>query len=80
MLKNCGYLYKKICLNFQSIQDLLFLFSLYKMVDIMNICKSLNINTGTLMKNPDMLKFVPDQLKTNYLKMCKHAVQKFSFY
>ena len=46
----------------------------------MNIYKSLNINTGTLMKNPDMLKFVPDQLKTKKKKMCKHAVQKFSFY
>ena len=26
------------------------------------------------MKNPEMLKFVPDYLKTN--KMCKHAVKK----
>ena len=34
------------------------------MVDSMNICKSLNINIGTVMKNRKMLKFVPDRLKT----------------
>ena len=39
--------------------------------------KSLNINIGTVMKNPEMLKFVPDHLKTK--KMCKHAVKKWSF-
>ena len=26
--------------------------------------KSLNINIGTVMKNPEMLKFVPDHIKT----------------
>ena len=44
------------------------------MVDSMDICKSLNINTGTVMKNPEMLKFVPDHLKTT--KMNKYAVKK----
>ena len=34
------------------------------MVDSMNICKSLNINIGTVMKNPEILKFVLDHLKT----------------
>ena len=34
------------------------------MVDIMDICKSLYITIGIVMKNPDMLKFVPDHLKT----------------
>ena len=34
------------------------------MVDSMNICKSLNINVGTVMKNPEILKFVLDHLKT----------------
>ena len=34
------------------------------MVDIMDICKSLNISIGTVMKNPEMLKFVPDHLQT----------------
>ena len=34
------------------------------MVDSMAIYKSLNINIGTVMKNPEMLKFVPDHLKT----------------
>ena len=31
---------------------LFFLFSIYKMVGIMDICKSLNISIGTVMKNP----------------------------
>ena len=34
------------------------------MVDIMDIYKSLNISVGTVMKNSEMLKFVPDHLKT----------------
>ena len=34
------------------------------MVDIMDIYKSLNISIGTVMKNPEMLKLVPDHLKT----------------
>ena len=34
------------------------------MVDIM---KSLNINIGTIMKNPEMLEFVSDHLKTKKL-------------
>ena len=38
------------------------------MGDIMDICKSLNISIGTAIKNPGMLKFVPDHLKTK--KLC----------
>ena len=34
------------------------------MVDSMDIYKSLNINIRTIMKNPEMFKFVPDHLKT----------------
>ena len=34
------------------------------MVDIMNICKSFNTSIGAIMRNPEMLKFVPDLLKT----------------
>ena len=34
------------------------------MVDIMDVYKSLNINTGTVMKNAEMRKFFPDHLKT----------------
>ena len=30
----------------------------------MNFYKSLNISIGTVMKNPEMLKFVPDHRKT----------------
>ena len=46
------------------------------MVDSMDIYKSLNINIGT-MKNPEILKFVPDHLKTK--KMCTHAVKKLHY-
>ena len=34
------------------------------MVDSMDIYKSLNINIGTVMKNPERLKCVYDHLKT----------------
>ena len=44
------------------------------MVDIIDIYKSLNISTGTIMKNPEVLKFIPDHLKTK--KMCKYVVKK----
>ena len=57
--------YKKI-LIFSLLKTVFFLlfFSIDKMVDTMNICKSLNINIGTVMKNPEILKFVLDHLKT----------------
>ena len=47
------------------------------MVDIIDVYKSLNISIGTVMKNLEMLKFVPDHLKTK--KMCKHAVKKIAY-
>ena len=34
------------------------------MVDIMDICKSLNISIGTVIKNPGMLKFGVKMLKS----------------
>ena len=34
------------------------------MVDITDAYKSLNIIIGKVMKNPEMLKFVPDHLQT----------------
>ena len=43
----------------------------------MDIYKSVKISIGTVMKNPEMLKFVPDHLKTK--KMCKHSVEKLPF-
>ena len=42
-----------------------------------NIYKSKNISIGIAIRNPEMLKFVPDRLKT--IKMSKHAVKKFIF-
>ena len=43
----------------------------------MDIHKSLNISNETVMKNPEMSKFVPDHLKTK--KMCKHVVKKLLY-
>ena len=40
------------------------MFDIYKMADIMDIYNLLNISIGKVMKNPKMLKFVPDHLKT----------------
>ena len=82
VLENWMYI-KKSCLEFQSTQDsffnFFFLFSIYKMVDSMEIfkCQSLNVNIGIVMKNPEMLKFVSDHLKTK--KMCDHAVTKLPY-
>ena len=74
------YIKKYFSLKFQSVQDhlflSLFLFSIYKMIDIMDVYKSLDISTITVMKNPEMLKFVPDHLKTKNL--CKHAFKKIT--
>ena len=70
------------CLKFQSIQGFFiyiyfFCFAIYKMVDSKDIYKSLNISNGAVMRNPEMLKFVPDHLKTK--KMCKHSVKKLPY-
>ena len=43
-----------------------------------NIYKSLNISIGTMMKNPEMLKFVPDYFKTK--KMGKRALKNYLIY
>ena len=43
----------------------------------MEICKSVKISIGTVIKNPEMLKFVPDYLKTK--KICKCTVKKLLF-
>ena len=50
---------------------------MYKMVDNMDIYKSLSINIGTVMKNPEMLTFVPDHPNTE--KMCKNVVKKLPY-
>ena len=39
--------------------------------------KSSKISIGAAIKNPEMLKFVPDHLKTK--QMCNYAVKKFVF-
>ena len=43
----------------------------------MGIYKSLNISSGTVMKNLEMLKFVLDHVKTK--KMCKNAIKKLPY-
>ena len=47
------------------------------MLDSMDIHKSLNNSIGTVMKNPELLKFIPDHLKSK--KMCRHAVKKLHY-
>ena len=67
VLENCVYIQKNIVLNFSLLKRVFFYFfcfSIYKMVDSMDIYKSLNINIGTVMKNPERLKCVYDHLKT----------------
>ena len=44
------------------------------MVGIMDVFDSANISIGTVIKNPEILKFIPDHLKTK--NMSKHAVKK----
>ena len=39
-------------------------------------CKSSEISVRVIRKNPEMLKFVPDHLKTY---TCKHAAKKLPF-
>ena len=39
--------------------------------------KSVKVSIEIVMRNPEMLKFVPDHLKTK--KLCKHAVKKLLF-
>ena len=59
--------YKNIVLNFSLFKIvfvLLFQFSIYKVVDIMDLYKSLNISIVTVMKSTEMFKFVPNHLKT----------------
>ena len=48
-------IHKKHCLRFKSIQEdfFYFLFSIYKLVDIMDVYKFYNITIGTVMKNPE---------------------------
>ena len=43
----------------------------------MGIYQPIIISIGAVMRNPEMLKFVPDHLKTK--KMCKNAAKKLPF-
>ena len=39
--------------------------------------KTLKISKGTIIKNNELIKFVPDHFKTK--KMCKNIVKKLTF-
>ena len=43
----------------------------------MDIYKSVKTNIGTVIKNPEMLKLLPDHLNTK--TMCNHAIKKLPF-
>ena len=83
VLEDRGPIKKNIVLIFSLLKIVLFYFfcfSIYKMVDReydMDIYKSVKINVGTEMRNPEMLKLVPNHLKTK--KMRKHTVIKIPF-
>ena len=47
------------------------------MVDSGYNMASVKIGIGTVMKNPEMLKFVLDNLKTK--KMCKYTIKKLPY-
>ena len=72
--------YKKYCLSIQGKFFFAFCFAKFKIVDreySMGINKSVKVSIGTVRKNPEMLKFVPDHLETK--TMCKHVVKKLTF-
>ena len=55
----------------------MFSFGLNKLVDSKNNpdnYRTINISTGAIIKYPEMLRFVPDHVKTE--KTCKNAVKK----
>ena len=70
MIKWCAWklwaYIKNIVLIFSLFETIFlhFLFSISKIVDIRDIYKSLNIIIGSVMKNPEMLRIIPDHHKT----------------
>ena len=50
----------------------------YARYHIMDVYKSLNISVRTVIKNPEMLKFVSDHVNTK--KRCKHEVTNYLIY
>ena len=47
------------------------------MVDIIDVYMSIDISTGTVIKNSEILKFFPDHLKIK--TMCTHAVEELPY-
>ena len=75
MLENRG-IYIKYCFKFQSFKAVFLLFDFDSKYNT-DIYKSVKVSTGTVMRNPEVLKFVPGYLKTK--KLCQHAVKKLPF-
>ena len=71
--------YKNITLSFGLIRTAFFFTLVYMKWLIANISpdnhKSSKLSIGAIMKNPEMLEFIPDQLKTK--EICKHAIKNF---
>ena len=71
--------YIKYCLKFSLLKSgffYFFFFALDKMVDSeysMDIYKSVKVSIGAVMRSPEILKFVPDHLKT---KKCVNMLLK----
>ena len=72
-------IYIKYCLKFSLLKAgffYFFFFALNKMVDSeysMDIYKSVKVSIGAVMRSPEILKFVPDHLKT---KKCVNMLLK----
>ena len=71
------YIYKKVVLIFSLLNMFFYFFFLSYMIDSMGIYKSLNISIGAVMRNPDILKVFPNDVKTK--KMCKYALKKLPY-
>ena len=68
--------YKNFALIFALVRAIFFV-NLYEMIEIENNPDNYQTSTETIIKNPEMLKFILDYLKTR--KMCKSADKKLLF-
>ena len=73
-LEDRWYIYKKILFSF-SVYSRQFFCLVY--IKWLILYKPLNIRIGTVMKNPEILNFFPDHLKTKI--MCKHAAKNLPY-
>ena len=72
--------YKNVILTFALFRIAVSFYSLHEMINSENSpdnYKTLKVELGTIIKNPEILKFVLDHLNTK--KVCKKAVKKLPF-